>query len=212
MTLSTKSSCPFLCDTFFGISYHQFALVKDSSLILRNQFFLVFWISPSTPFHSRSKIFFTSPLSRNGAQGPPLSSNQVPVAFLGNLFQAQSLTFQIQSNCPSLPPVVTPTYLTPSWASLVSIYMLASGIILFLSSIPAWAIFTFFWASYLNYWHNYLARSPSQICGSSCQHIPLPLLSFQSPTSVNVISLIALYCHHNHAAICYCRSLTHLGY
>lgn len=41
---------------------------------------------------------------------------------------------------------------------------------LFSSSISAWAICTFFWVPYLNYWHNYQTNSPSQKCGRHHQH------------------------------------------
>lgn len=94
----------------------------------------------------------------------------------------------------------------------ISLCMLASDIILFGSTIPVQAIFAVFWAAYLNYQHNYLVNSQSQKCGGHCQHIPLLHFFFRSPTSVNSISLIALYCRHNHAAMLVYRSLTQLDY
>lgn len=70
----------------------------------------------------------------------------------------------------------------------ISLCMSAGEITLLASSIPAWAICTFFWGPYLNYRHNYLANSPRQKCGSHCQYSPLlyflfrhQLLSILSP-------------------------------
>ena len=91
-------------------------------------------------------------------------------------------------------PAPTPSFYVETYVCIffldTSLCMSAGEITLLASSMPAWAICTFFWVPYLNYWHNYLANSPSQKRGSHCQYSPL--LSFPSPTPVNSVSLTAL--------------------
>ena len=73
-------------------------------------------------------------------------------------------------------PEPTPSYYIETYVCILLNLLLCMSprdVILFSSSISAWAICTFFWVPYLNYWHNYQANSPSQKCGRHRQHSSL---------------------------------------
>ena len=73
-------------------------------------------------------------------------------------------------------PEPTPSYYIETYVCILLNLLLCMSpryVILFSSSISAWAICTFFWVPYLNYWHNYQANSPSQKCGRHRKHSSL---------------------------------------
>lgn len=117
-----------------------------------------------------------SPFPMWGPLGQPLRwkrhSSTCLVALLGELFQAHIL-----SHPKPAPPSSScaETYVSTLFGPRLC--MSPCEIFLFPSSLSAWAIHTFFWAPYLNYWHHSLANSSSQKGGSHCQCIP-PLLCF----------------------------------
>lgn len=146
-----------------GVLYHCLTLATDSSLILRNHFslfssyLLVHW------FTSCAGLSF------------PAFYMGMPLRDLPHGIPGQALP---DSEFPFLKPEPEPT---PSYdietyvCTLLNLLLCMSprDVILFSSSISAWAICTFFWVPYLNYWHNYQANSPSQKCGHHRQHSSL---------------------------------------
>lgn len=170
--------------------YKTLPLAIDSSLILRNKFLLVFFLSPVHSISTSCPLYL--PLKWENSWGTYLSAPAQPSwHFWTSLSRLKAST--LKSRVAAHPFLLC-------WDPCV--YLLLGHLsvcwpaVLFTSSTPAHAIFSFFWEA--------IFKLLAQL--SSKKHKPerwelstySPLLSFQSPTPVNSICLIALYCHYYH--------------